>query len=163
MKQVRQYVWHYDGELPEENGNYLARVTEINMGDYHDRCFSEVDPTVMFTFYDSGEWFTSSGRLAKVSGWTEVPRPGQRVMVYDFVHEFAAALREQLMEDQERWGDTWLIRPRRGQIARLMERLTGYFADHIAGRPFPILKAVGYLYIAWVREHHPDLSTCWRD
>jgi hypothetical protein len=76
----------------------------------------------------------------------------------DFLQEFVAALSEQLIDDDRRWGDVWLHRTREGQEARIFETFDKYYDDYQEnGTPIPWLKVAGNALIAWVREQHPDL------
>jgi len=76
----------------------------------------------------------------------------------DFLQEFVAALSEQLIDDDKRWGCTWLNRTREGQEDRIFETFDKYFDDYqMDGTPIPWLKVAGNAMIAWVREQHPDL------
>lgn len=77
----------------------------------------------------------------------------------DYFDEFVAELRAQLEEDQKEWGDTWKKRPREGQVERTFARLKDYrdkFEN--AGLPFNWLKAVGNMFIGWVRDKYPDCA-----
>lgn len=72
----------------------------------------------------------------------------------DWLPKFTSALREQLIEDQLRWGDTWLRRPRLGQEERIFARFDEYIHDYrVEGKPIPWMKVAGLALIAWVREH----------
>jgi hypothetical protein len=84
--------------------------------------------------------------------------------VTDYLPEFAEALREQLEDDEDRWGNTWLHRPRKGQEHRVMDPRDGsssfrrywdqwYFGD----APIPWLKVAGEALICWIRDQHPEL------
>ena len=81
----------------------------------------------------------------------------QDVYLEDFVDEFAALLKTQLVGDRERWGDTWRHRIRGGQEQRIFANLDNYF-DRFrhGGNPIPWLKVAGLALIAWVRESHPE-------
>lgn len=71
----------------------------------------------------------------------------------DYLPEFTEALKEQLVKDQFRWGDTWKGRPIEGQEMRIKSRFDDYFAQFVnAGVPVPWMKVVGEALIAWVRE-----------
>lgn len=76
----------------------------------------------------------------------------------DFIDEFATALKQQLEEDERRWGDTWLRRPKEGQEARTFARFHDYedMFEH-GDVPVPWLKVAGEALICWVREQHPEL------
>ena len=80
----------------------------------------------------------------------------------DFLSEFGEELQEQLKNDQARWGDTWLQRPRKDQEARAMARFQDYFDQwQNTGTPVPWLKIAGEALIGWIRENHPELSDVW--
>lgn len=89
----------------------------------------------------------------------------------DYYLNFVKALREQLEDDQERWGDTWKHRPIEAldthddlgelhwphQNERIFERYRDYYAQwKNAGTPIPWLKICGEAFIAWVRERNPN-------
>ena len=76
----------------------------------------------------------------------------------DFLNEFVAALREQLIGDDDRWGDVWLNRTREGQEDRIFETFEKYYKDFKEnGTPINWLKVAGNALIAWVREQHPEI------
>ena len=76
--------------------------------------------------------------------------------VWDFLPEFTKALEEQLIEDNHRWGDTWLQRPREGQDDRLVETLRNYCDQYKNAQvPLPYLKIAGNALINWIRDKHP--------
>jgi hypothetical protein len=78
--------------------------------------------------------------------------------IFQFWYEFEDAMSNQLMEDEQRWGDTWLQRPKLGQEERVEKRFNDYFDQfYQAGVPVPWLKIIGNAYIAWIREQHPEL------
>ncbi len=78
--------------------------------------------------------------------------------IFQFWNEFDKAMEEQLESDEILWGDTWLNRPKLGQEERVEKRLNDYFDQfRFAGTPVPWLKIVGNVYIAWIREQHPEL------
>jgi len=81
--------------------------------------------------------------------------------VWDFITEFCEALEKQLMEDEERWGNTWLKRSIAGQEERTIAKFNDYF-DQFTERdaPIPWLKIAGGAMICWIREKHPEL---WED
>lgn len=75
----------------------------------------------------------------------------------DYLPEFIDNLKNQLAQDQERWGDTWKQRPREGQEERAFARFRDYIDQYRnAGVLVPWLKIAGEALIAWVRENHPD-------
>jgi len=77
---------------------------------------------------------------------------------WDYIQEFSDALKNQLEEDDKRWGDTWLQRIPEGQEIRIEEHIKTYFDQfRNASRPIPWLMIAGLTLIAWVRENHPEL------
>ena len=78
--------------------------------------------------------------------------------VIDFLFEFMDALALQLLEDEKKWGDTWLKRFPEGQEARIWEHIQTYFDQFFnAGVPIPWLKIAGLALIAWIRETNPEI------
>ena len=77
---------------------------------------------------------------------------------WDFLDEFAAALKRQPESDQVRWGNTWLKRIPEGQETRIEEHIKSYFDQfRNAGQPVPWLKVAGLAMIAWIRDNHREL------
>ena len=77
---------------------------------------------------------------------------------WDFLQEFSDALKNQLEQDDKRWGDTWLQRTPEGQEIRIEEDIKTYFDQfRNAGVPVPWLMVAGLALIAWVRENHPEI------
>lgn len=76
----------------------------------------------------------------------------------DYLPEFIEAFKVQLEADHERWGLTWMNRPKKGQELRTKARYNDYFDmfEH-AGVPVSWLKVIGGAFICWVRENHPEL------
>ena len=86
----------------------------------------------------------------------------------DFLDEFLVELRAQLISDNERWGDTWLKRPRRGQADRMFDWIRQCYidarlAESLLGKQDPLfidslpwLKITGEALIGWIRERHPE-------
>jgi hypothetical protein len=76
----------------------------------------------------------------------------------DFLPETFEAVKEQLVEDEKRWGDTWMHRPREGQEDRTIARFRDYFDQwEKAGVPIPWEKIIGGAHICMVRENHPEI------
>lgn len=72
-----------------------------------------------------------------------------------YLDEFMEAFESQLESDRERWGDTWMSRPKEGQELRIEQDFNDYFDKFKhAGKPVPWLKVIGNAYIAWVRENY---------
>jgi len=75
----------------------------------------------------------------------------------DFLPEFIKALTQQLTTDEERWGDTWLKRPRKGQEERTIEGFRNKFDKYLnGGQPINWLAIAGDAFICWIREQHPE-------
>jgi hypothetical protein len=78
--------------------------------------------------------------------------------VWDFLTDFMIALKKQLVEDDMRWGDTWLHRKVEGREERTEVVFKGYFDQYkYAGTPVPWLKIAGGALICWIRENHPEI------
>ncbi|NIR62703.1 MAG: hypothetical protein GWN61_01735, partial [candidate division Zixibacteria bacterium] len=78
----------------------------------------------------------------------------KKLKVWNFLPEFTRALREQLEEDDRKWGDEWLRRPREGQEVRAMGFISHYFSEWAKDpyrNPIPWLKIVGTALICWIR------------
>lgn len=83
--------------------------------------------------------------------------PGD-IQVSDFVPEFIDKLIDQLKFDHNRWGNTWLNRPKEGQELRTKARFIDYFdMFENAGTFVPWMKIVGGALICWIRDNHPEL------
>lgn len=87
----------------------------------------------------------------------------------DFLDEFLVELRAQLLSDNERWGDTWLKRPKKGQADRMFDGIRQYYADARLAKTLvtsdidpvfidslPWLKITGEALIGWIRERYPE-------
>lgn len=85
----------------------------------------------------------------------------------DFLDEFVAELRAQLEADDERWGDTWLKRPKKGQGDRVFGIIKEYYDDERLAKSLlgedplhvdslPWLKITGNALIGWIRERYPE-------
>ena len=84
--------------------------------------------------------------------------------VWDFIDDFAVALKEQLVKDHERWGDTWLERPRRGQEDRTwFGMMNRYHKFKNRGRAINWLEVAGDALLCWIREEHPEISPHWEE
>lgn len=76
-----------------------------------------------------------------------------RERVLDYLPEFVDALKKQLRDDEERWGDTWKKRPREGQTERIQNDYRDYFERELnGGEKVNWLKVIGNALIAWIRE-----------
>jgi hypothetical protein len=71
----------------------------------------------------------------------------------DYLPEFIDALREQLHNDEGRWGDTWKNRTRAGQSERIRATFNNYFdKEKHGGHKVHWLAVAGNAMIAWIRE-----------
>jgi hypothetical protein len=78
--------------------------------------------------------------------------------LWSFLPEFVEALEKQLQNDNVRWGDTWLKRPRKGQEERTIENFRNKFDKYLyAGQSINWLAIAGDAFICWVREQHPEI------
>ena len=78
--------------------------------------------------------------------------------VTDFLPELTEALTQQLNEDFQHWGDTWLKRPKLGQEERTIAKFNDYFDQYREKNvPIPWLKIIGNALICWIREQHPEI------
>jgi hypothetical protein len=81
--------------------------------------------------------------------------------IWDFTQDFVKAFLAHLKEDDKRWGNAWLIRPRSGQEERTINNFRDKFDKYLnAGQPIDWLAIAGDAYICWVREQHPEI---WQD
>jgi hypothetical protein len=72
--------------------------------------------------------------------------------------ELIEVMKERLVEDHKRWGDTWKRLPREGQEDRILMRILDYAADFFENdTPLPWDKIIGNCWIAMMRERHPEL------
>ena len=77
----------------------------------------------------------------------------------EYLPYFMDALAEQLEDDFQRWGNTWLTRPIEGQSERTVKTLRDYFDQYEqAGIPINWLKIAGNALICWVRETYYDTT-----
>lgn len=77
------------------------------------------------------------------------------MILLDYLGGFVESLKQQLSDDQKRWGDTWKSREREGQEHRIMARYQDYYDQfRNAGTPMPWLKIAGEAFIGWVRENY---------
>jgi hypothetical protein len=75
------------------------------------------------------------------------------MFVWDFMEQFVEALKEQLMSDEKRWGDTWRRRVRFGHEERIFNDFADYYDQwKNSATPIPWLKVAGLAMIAWIRE-----------
>lgn len=77
---------------------------------------------------------------------------------WDFLPDFIKALREQLEEDDKKWGETWLHRTRKGQDERTVKSLRDKFDQFEFGKQrINWLKIAGEAFICWLREQREDI------
>ena len=79
------------------------------------------------------------------------------ILLRYFKYEFIPKMLAQMVYDNERWGDTWLMKHRDGQEKTIHESFEKYFEyfDEF-GKTIPWLKVVGHAVIAQAREDHPE-------
>lgn len=76
----------------------------------------------------------------------------------DFLDDFVAVLRKDLERGDEKWGDTWLQRPREGQVERIRKYVMDLFDQALHGKkPMRWESLAGEALIGWVRDNHPEL------
>lgn len=81
-----------------------------------------------------------------------------KMKVWDFLPRFVGELSGQLIQDDKRWGDTWLKRKPEGQELRTRATFDNYFDRFEAsGEPVPWLKVAGEALICWIRDNNPEL------
>ncbi len=77
----------------------------------------------------------------------------------DYLPLFMQKLLEQLVKDQEHYGEKWKSLPREGQENRIFERFQHYWHQYqMIGEPIPWLKIAGLCMIAWLRENSGSLD-----
>lgn len=88
----------------------------------------------------------------------EKPMPEkENLLLKYFDEELVPAMREQIKNDQKRWGDTWKHRPVEGQVTRVFQRYADYLDQFFYGdEPMPWLKVIGEANICMAREAHPE-------
>ena len=71
----------------------------------------------------------------------------------DYLPEFTEALKQQLEQDEKRWGETWKYRSIEGQEERTFSVFHNY-EDQFNNANIPVnwLKVAGNALICWVRE-----------
>jgi len=78
--------------------------------------------------------------------------------VWDFLPRFIDALGGQLIQDDKRWGNTWLERKPNGQEMRFYSRVCDYWVNYtLDDEPMPWLKIAGECLIAWIRDNNPEI------
>lgn len=82
--------------------------------------------------------------------------PEPHLMQY-FQGEFIPKMLAQLANDQDRYGDTWLMPYVEGMEGHIRGRIDEYFGQfEESGKPVPWLKVAGYAIIAQARLDHPE-------
>jgi len=76
----------------------------------------------------------------------------------DFLDEFVEEVKADLERGSKKWGDTWLKRPREGQVGRIRQYLNDHF-DRFenAGTPVKWESVAGEALIGWIRDNHPEI------
>lgn len=73
------------------------------------------------------------------------------------VEDLLGDVEAQLLEDEERWGDTWRHRTIEGQAERTAQRIVDYKDQHErGGQDINWLKIIGGAIICLVRLDHPE-------
>lgn len=109
--------------------------------------------------YEAACRIQSEAEILALFGPDQIKNEAEPV-VTDFLDEFKDALFHQLISDHNRWGNTWLNRPKEGQELRTKARYEDYFDQFELGKPgipVPWLKVVGEALICWIRDNHPEL------
>lgn len=76
----------------------------------------------------------------------------------DFLEEFTTALRKELERAEEKWGDTWLHRPKANQERRFMQWfMDEYDKNRYGGQPMRWEAIAGEALIGWVRDNYPEM------
>lgn len=75
----------------------------------------------------------------------------------EYLDEFVEALREQIIEDNKRWGNTWvergLVWNGKSQEQRFFEWVIEKYLQYAhKNKPFPWLKIAGEAMIGYIRE-----------
>lgn len=72
-----------------------------------------------------------------------------------FEQEVLPEMRNQIVRDHKKWGDTWKHRSRFGQEKRIFEKIQDYWDQfQYAGVPVPWYKIIGLCNIAIARENN---------
>ena len=82
----------------------------------------------------------------------------EKETLLDYLDDFYEALQNQLVEDQERWGDTWKHLGKDGQETRIFTRYGDYWNAYLEQNvSVPWLKIAGLAMIAWIRDNNPEI------
>ena len=82
--------------------------------------------------------------------------------ILEHFDEFVAEVREQLIDDDKRWGETYLQRTKEGQEGRTRNVFNNYFDKFMnTGHPINWKAVTGNAFICWLRETHPEMSELW--
>jgi hypothetical protein len=74
-----------------------------------------------------------------------------------FQDEFIPKMLAQMANDQDRYGDTWLMSYTDGPEDHIRGRFDEYFQQfEESGKPMPWHKVAGYAIIAQARQDHPE-------
>jgi len=75
----------------------------------------------------------------------------------EYFDEFTEELRKQIIEDNKRWGNTWIERGKAGQEMRFYDWVSDKLENHyLEGLPFPWLKIAGEAMIGYIREKYME-------
>jgi len=73
----------------------------------------------------------------------------------EYFSEFSHELECQIIEDNKRWGDTWIKRGKEGQEDRFFDYVSQKLYEfEVENKPFPWLKVAGEAMIGYVREKY---------
>jgi len=79
----------------------------------------------------------------------------QKVNLIEELEQTFKVVKEQLLEDEKRWGDTWKNRPAEGQSERIRTTFNNYFdRERFGGDEVNWAKVIGNAHIAMVRKRH---------
>lgn len=85
------------------------------------------------------------------------PIPSPSPQVVDYLDEFVAALRTQLVSDEKRWGDAWLCHCAEQNNYHVIRFVEYYLESEKSGNLLPWLKVAGGALICWIKENHPEI------
>jgi septation ring formation regulator EzrA len=79
----------------------------------------------------------------------------KNVNLIEELEETFEAVKQQLLEDEKRWGDTWKNRPIEGQTERIRTTFNNYFdRERYGGDDVDWAKVIGNAHIAMVRKRY---------
>jgi hypothetical protein len=151
------------GNIPSKTGDYWVTlksgiVTYDEFYSIEDADFYSIEKADIIT----AEWYLSNE--GDVIAYMPIEKPAPYILpkmketkihTWDYLSEFCEALKNQLVEDEKKWGTTWLERSKNGQEKRAFDRYHQYYAEWVAADiPIPWLKIAGEALIAWIRENN---------